>query len=184
MPDQQQVPSEVYATFCDSITQDSVKRIFGSLSFATTNNVQHIHLLLQSMGGSVGDGICLYNFLKTFPIELTVYNCGSVASIAVLPYIAASKRKTSAGATFMIHRTTGSAQPTSATRLHSLAETVVLDDKRTEAILRKHIKLSDEEWAALDKQDLWFSAEEAVKAGFADEIGDFSPPKGSAIYAI
>lgn len=174
----------MYAVFCDGITQDSAKRLVGSLSFASTNKALHVHLMFQSIGGTVGDGIFLYNFIKTYPLPLTLYNCGSVASIAVLPFIAASKRKTSAGATFMIHRTTGGSQPTSATRLHSLAESVILDDQRTETILRSHIKLTNEEWTALDRQDLYFSAEQAVKARFADEIADFSPPLGTEIYAI
>ena len=84
----------------------------------------------------------------------------------------------------MIHRTMGSSQLTTAGRLHSIAESVVLDDKRTEAILRAHVKLSPEEWTALDQHDLWFSAEEAIKAGFADEVGEFSPPKGSQLFTI
>ena len=178
------LPEDVYAVFCDSINQESIKRLFASLSFATQKKIKHVHLMFQSIGGMVADGVCLYNFIKALPIDLTIYNCGSVSSIAVLAYIAATKRKTSASATFMLHRTTGSSQPASAGRLHSLAESVVLDDKRTDAILRAHIKLSPEEWTALDKHELWFSAEEAIKAEIANEIGEFDPPKGTEIYTI
>jgi ATP-dependent protease ClpP protease subunit len=105
-------------------------------------------------------------------------------SIAAIAFLGASKRKTSARATFMIHRTTASPQSASAGRLHSVAESVVFDDQRTEAILKSHFNLSPEEWADLDKRELWFSAEEAIKAGLAEEIGEFSPSKGSKLYTI
>jgi ATP-dependent Clp protease, protease subunit len=180
----QPLPQEIYAVFCEGVNEGSVKRLCASLSFATQNNIRHVHLMFQSTGGTVGDGICLYNFIKALPIDLTIYNCGSVVSIAALAYLGAKKRKTSASATFMLHRTTGASQPATAGRLHSIAESVVLDDKRTETILRSHVRLSPEEWAALDKHELWFSAEEAIKAGLADEIGEFGPPKGSQIYTI
>lgn len=177
-------PQEVYAIFCDGINQEAVKRLSASLSFATQNNITNVHLLFQSTGGSVSDGVCLYNIFKALPIDLTVYNCGSVMSIAAIAFLGAGKRKTSARATFMIHRTTASPQSASAGRLHSVAESVVLDDQRTEAILKGHLKLSPEEWTELDSRELWFSAEEAIKAGLAEEVSEFSPPKGSKIYTI
>lgn len=178
------LPSEVYGVFCGLIDDDSVRRLFNSFAFATQNKIQHVHLLLQSTGGMVSDGVCLYNFLKALPIEVTLYNCGTISSIAVIAFLGAKKSKASAHATFMIHRTTGSPQSATSGRLHSVAESVVMDDKRTESILREHVKLSDEEWADLDKRDLWFSAEEAVKLGFATEIGEFGPPVGQQLFSI
>jgi ATP-dependent Clp protease, protease subunit len=177
-------PQEVYAVFCDAVNQESVKRLSASLSFASQNNIGHVHLLLQSTGGTVSDGVCLYNIFKALPIDLTVYNCGSVMSVAAVAFLGASKRKTSARATFMLHRTTASPQSAHAGRLHSIAESVILDDQRTESILKSHLNLSPDEWSRLDKQELWFSADEAVKAGFADEIGEFGPPTGSKLYTI
>jgi ATP-dependent Clp protease protease subunit len=178
------IPPEVYGVFCGTINEDSVKRLFNSFAFATKNKIQHVHLMVQSSGGMVADGVCLYNFLRALPIEVTLYNCGTISSIAVIAYLGAKKRKTSARASFMIHRTTGSPQSATAGRLHSVAESVVMDDQRTESILREHVKLSPEEWADLDKHDLCFSAEEAVKLGFATEMGEFSPPLGSQVFSI
>jgi hypothetical protein len=42
----------------------------------------------------------------------------------------------------------------------------------------------EDEWATLDNQDVYFSGEEAVKNGIANEIGEFSPPRGSRIYSV
>jgi len=52
-------PAEAYAVFSDNINQDSVKRVFNGLAGAMANKIAHVHLLFQSSGGFVGDGICL-----------------------------------------------------------------------------------------------------------------------------
>jgi Protease subunit of ATP-dependent Clp proteases len=177
---------EVFAIFAGEIDQSSVNRFFSNFAVASapSNHVSHVHLLLQSSGGFVSDGVCLYNFFRSLPIDLTIYNAGSISSIAVIAYLGAKKRKASARATFMLHRTSVSPQSASAARLKSLADNVVLDDKRTESILREHITLHQDRWAMLNYHDQWFSAEEAVEAGLADEIADFAPPSGSQIYNI
>jgi ATP-dependent Clp protease protease subunit len=51
-------------------------------------------------------------------------------------------------------------------------------------ILRAHIKMGQEKWAHLDRADLWFSPQEAIECGVADEVGDFAPPKGSVMYNV
>ena len=178
------LPSEVWAVFCGSIDQAAVQRIFQAFGTAMTATVKNIHLLFQSTGGVVGDGVCLYNYFRCLTIDLTLYNVGSVQSIAVVAYLGAKKRKTSARATFMIHRTTYVPQPADAYRLKIATHLVTTDDQRTESILRDHIHLSDGDWSDLNNHEFTFSGEEAVKIGMADEIGEFSPPSGSMIYNI
>jgi ATP-dependent Clp protease protease subunit len=178
------LPPEVYGTFSSPINQDSVRNIFAAAAHASQNNVKHLHILFQSTGGSVPDGIALYNFLKTAPIEITLYNCGAVQSIAAIAYLAAKHRKTSARATFMYHRVTGTAQAAQANRLKFLAHTVTLDDQRLESIMREHIDMPNDNWTALDTSDLWFSADEAVKSKIADEIAEFAPPIGCQFYCL
>jgi ATP-dependent Clp protease protease subunit len=176
--------SEVYAVFAGPIDQGAVQRIFAGIAGVTSNKIECVHLLWQSGGGNVGDSVCLYNFFRALPVDLTLYNVGSIASGAVIAYLGAKKRKTSATATFMVHRTQSPLQSATAERLHALAHSVTLDDERTEAILREHIKLSDEKWAVHRAADLWLSAKEAVECNLADEIGDFSPPVGTQVYNL
>jgi ATP-dependent Clp protease protease subunit len=177
-------PEEVYVVFCDQINAETVKKLAVSSSYASQNNIRHIHLMFQSTGGFVGDGVFLYNLFRAVPIDLTIYNCGSVSSIAAVAFLGAGKRKASAGATFMIHRTTVSPQAAPAARLHAITKSIVSDDDRTETILRSHVNLTDDEWNTLDKAELWFSAEEALAKGFIDEIADFCPPKGSKLFTV
>jgi len=38
-----------------------------------------LHLPLQSSGVTLGDGVCLYNYLRAVPIEVVAYNVGEFA---------------------------------------------------------------------------------------------------------
>ena len=54
-----QLPPVVYAVFSGEINQESVRRIITGTT-SVMGQVQHVHLLFQSNGGYIGDGICLY----------------------------------------------------------------------------------------------------------------------------
>jgi ATP-dependent Clp protease protease subunit len=176
--------TQAYAVFCGQIDQAAVQRIFQTLTTAIGNRFSHFHLLFQSTGGYVGDGVCLYNFFRSLPIDLTLYNVGSIQSIGVVAYLGAKHRKTSARATFMIHRTFFSPQIATSHSLKASLEALSLDDARTESILRDHLRLPEEKWNALKSEDLFFSGEEAIRLGFADEFGEFSAPPGNLIFNI
>jgi len=176
--------SDTYAWFAGPIDQNAVLRFFNFFSLAGQDNIPHIHLLLQSGGGMVGDGICLHNFFRNSPIPLTVYNSGTCASIAAVAYLGAMKRKVSAYGTFMLHKTHASPQTANAQRLHAAARSVVLDDGRTEAILKRDLHLSDAQWADHENFDLWLSAQEAVQCGLSTEVGEFTPPLGQRVFNV
>ncbi len=176
--------NEVYAVFCGTVEQATTQRIFQAVAGAMANQVTRLHLLFQSTGGMVADGICLYNFLRTCPLPVTLYNCGTIASIGVIAYLGAQERQTSASATFMVHRTTASPQFATTAILEAVTKGIALDDQRTEAILRNHVKLTDEQWLKLDRADQFFSASEAVAIGLATRIGEFSPPRGMQVFNI
>ena len=179
-------PVEVYGTFSGTIDQLALNRIFSTGAFVTNAipRIGRVHLLFQTSGGLVADGVCLYNYFRTFPAPLTLYNAGSVQSIGTIAFLGAAQRKTSARATFMLHRTRASPQFAQAEALQQFADGVALDDRRTEAILRHHVALTSAQWAQLDRGDLQFSSEEALRIGLASEIGDFAPPAGTGVFNI
>jgi len=178
------LPSEIYAVFNGPLDQETVTRIFNGLTAASTNGVKQFHLLFQSQGGGIAESITLFNLFRALPFELTLYNTGTVASGATLAYLGAKKRKASAHALFMIHRTQTTTQCANTQAIKSLADSAVINDQRMEAILRQHITMPSEKWFQLDYRDILFTAEEAVKAGIADEIGEFSPPSGSRLFNV
>jgi ATP-dependent protease ClpP protease subunit len=94
--------TDSYVVWAGPINQDNVQKFFQGLANVAAGGTQHIHLMLHSMGGYVSDGIALYNFFRALPTELTVYNAGACYSAAVLAYLGANKRRTSASAAFML----------------------------------------------------------------------------------
>jgi ATP-dependent Clp protease protease subunit len=134
--------------------------------------VKHVHALFQSAGGYLGDGVFLYNHFRSIPIELTLDNVGQISSVGVIAYLGATHRKTSRSATFMLHRSTNSPQFATAEKLSHIAKSVVLDDQRTEDIVRRHVKFPPELWETLRHQDIYLSGEDAARFGIADEIGE------------
>ena len=156
------------ATFVKALTQVSAQ-------------AKRLHILFQSWGGFVGDGVFLYNSLRKFPVEITFYNAGQVASAATLAYLGAHRRKTTANAIFMIHKGFNSPNAAGAGRLKAAASNLAMDDARMEGILRAHLRLPGDLWTQFLYHDLFLSGEDAVKYGLADEIGEFSPPLGANV---
>ena len=183
-PTQLNLPPEVHATLTGVLDQAATQRVLNSFSTASLNGVKQMHVLFQSSGGGIGEGVCLYNFFRSLQIDLTLYNVGTVSSVAVVAYLGAKGRKVSAHGTFMIHRTQTTTQAAHTQTVKAFAESAVLFDTTTEAILRQHITMPDEKWAHFNHNDLWFSADDAVKFGIADEIAEFAPPAGTKLYNI
>jgi ATP-dependent Clp protease, protease subunit len=172
-----------YIVFAGELNAASVQRIFNSVSMANAiSSASHVHLLFQSPGGRVDDGVCLYNFFRSLlPFDLTIYNCGSVQSMGTLAFLGAKFRKVSAHATFMIHRSRQKMEFGNAAELESCVEACTLDDSRIESILRAHLRLPDTLWEAFKSRDLTFNAVTSVELGIADEVVEFLPPREAKI---
>lgn len=138
------------------------------------------------MGGNVGDGLALYNYLRTYPIDVTLYNPGTVASVGVIIFLAAKHRIVSKHGTFMVHRSTSfPIGAHSAAKLEFTAKGLRIDDDRTENVLREYLTFSDREWSDLrNNAEFWFSAQDSITSGIATAFGDFTPPIGTKIFSI
>jgi ATP-dependent Clp protease, protease subunit len=179
------LPKTVYGMFTGQINQEHLQRIFQGFGAASNSGVVALHAYFQSTGGFVNEGIALYNFFRTLPFELHLYNGGSVASIAAVAFLGAKHRYASANATFMIHKTHMSPPPgTNAARLRAFADSIEIDDQRTRAIFDSSLKL---EKGVLDQHietELPFTAAAALTAGIIHKIKDFDPPKDAQIFNI
>jgi ATP-dependent protease ClpP protease subunit len=108
---------------------------------------------------------------------------GVVSSVAVIAYLGAKTRKVSRHATFMIRRPQTN-QVTNNDTVEAPAESAILFDETVEAILKEHINMPANRWAHFSRNDLWFSAEQAVKYGIAHEIDDFVAPADTKIWTL
>ena len=99
-------------------------------------------------------------------------------------YLGAKYRKTSKYGSFMIHKTF--INPINATldKLETTSQSLLLDDTRTEGILKERAKLTREQWETHRQGDLWLSADDALAAGIATEVAEFAPPAGYRIFNV
>lgn len=177
--------NELYATLAGRIDDQVVKRLFDRLAEMVRDGTPRLHLMIQSTGGIINDGIALYNYLKNLPIEITSYNAGTVQSIAVIVFLAAKKRCASRSATFMLHKATFySGAPTTSVQLNAATQSLLVDDGRIENILKQTISMPEDKWNVHRFTDLFVTAEEALAYGLIDEIADFAPPAGAMLINI
>lgn len=177
-------PEHFYGLFAGSIDQQAVMRFHNALSLASRENASHIHLLFQCSGGIVGDGISLYNLFRACPVDLTLYNVGSVCSIGVIAFLGAKHRKTSKYGTFMIHKAYLGPVIATADKFVAHANQMAIDDARIEAILKTETKIAADKWDVHKYADVWFSADDAIQAGIADGFGEFAPVVGKPIFNV
>jgi ATP-dependent Clp protease, protease subunit len=177
--------TEAWYTLSGDVNSDMVHRMFEAIAEMTEEGIETAHILLQSNGGYVSDGLCLYNYMANAPIEFVMYNGGAVASIACTVYLAGTRRYCSSTARFMVHKSHATASPGSRPdALNIIVEGLRADDARTEQILRQKIELSPEQWAIHQYSDLHLNSADAKTAKMVDEVRDFAPPKGKRVRNI
>ncbi|MES2125897.1 MAG: ATP-dependent Clp protease proteolytic subunit [Pseudomonadota bacterium] len=177
--------SQAYFTLSGDVNSDMVHRMFEAVSEMTSEGIDTAHILVQSNGGYVSDGLCLYNFMVNAPVTFVMYNAGAVASIAVILFLCGKRRYASSTARFMVHKSHATASPGARPdALNIIVEGLRADDARTEQILRRHITLTPEQWAVHQYSDLHLNSADAKTAGMIDDVADFMPPKGFHIRNI
>jgi ATP-dependent Clp protease protease subunit len=177
--------TEAWFTLSGDVNSDMVHRMFEAVSMMTEDGLETAHVLLQSNGGYVSDGLCIYNYLHNLPIEFVMYNGGAVASIACTVFLSGRRRYCSSTARFMVHKSHATASPGSRPdALSIIVEGLRADDARTEQILREHIKLNEEQWRIHQHADLHLNSHDAKQAGMVMDIKDFAPPKGHHVRNI
>lgn len=132
-------------------------------------DVKDILLSINSPGGSVFDGLAIYNALRSSGANVTVKVMGIAASIASVIAMAGKKIVMPENAFMMVHNPLGGGFGYSED-LRAIADAM---DKVGESLIATYVARtgkSAEEVKALLDAETYMSAEEAVSLGFADEL--------------
>jgi len=142
-------------------------------------SARSIELHLNTPGGEVFDGIAIYNALKMHDAEVTVIVDSLAASIGSVIAQAGDKVVMQKNASMMIHDAHGLAIGNSED-MRTLAELLDKTSDNIASIYAERSGTSADDWRSAMKAETWYSADEAVKAGLADEVGgDGSDSKNS-----
>jgi ATP-dependent protease ClpP protease subunit len=131
--------------------------------------VAELTVRVNSPGGSVFDGVAIYNALKRHDAAITVWIDGIAASIASMIAMAGDEVVMSENAMLMLHDPSALVLGT-ATDMRGMAEALDRMKAGMVAAYRDKSGRDDAEIEALMQAETWLSAQEAVDLGLADRI--------------
>ena len=157
------------------ITERTVHKLIGDLeAFSREYPNRPITLTINSQGGVVVDGYALYDFLQRLKQRghhLTTVVLGLVASMGGLLLQAGNERVMTPRTWMMVHEVQGLVEGSYSDMKNVLGFNKRLQDQALE-ILAERAKLSKPTLKKKWKDDWWLSAEDALKAGFIDRVGE------------
>ena len=128
-----------------------------------------LRVRVSSPGGSVFEGVALANALRAHPADVTVQVDGIAASIASVIAMAADRVVVQPQAMIMIHDAAGVCLGNAQDMQDMAALLDKISDNIADAYSAKAGGTRDE-WRTRMRAESWFTAEEAVEAGLADEV--------------
>lgn len=133
-----------------------------------------IDVHINSYGGEVVDGFAIYQALKNHPATINVTVDALAASIASVIAMAGDTVKMAPKAELMIHDGHVNIQGNAA-QLSKMVDTLERVSNNIASVYADRAGGEVADWRNAMQQETWFSAEEAVKYGLADEIVKSSP---------
>ena len=131
---------------------------------------KEITMYINSPGGSVSDGLALYDVMEMVSCPIRTVCVGTAASMGALLFAAGDSRDILPHATVMIHDPLTTGVSGSALHIEEASRRLMETRKTTAEIIAKHTGHSLEEVYEKTKQDSYFKAAEAVAWGLADRI--------------
>jgi len=128
---------------------------------------QSIKLILNSEGGSVQDGLDMYNAIEARAADITCYISGYALSIASVIPLAASRVISPISSIWMIHDPWTMAQG-NADEMRAAAEMLDRHAETLAEIYSKHTGKSKKAMREAMKAETWFTGSEAAEYGLAD----------------
>lgn len=127
-----------------------------------------IRIRLNSGGGDVFAGIEIYNYLKNHPSNVTVEITALAASAASIIAMAGDKVIMDTGSSMMIHQASTVAWGDKSELQKAMSALETIDGSLVD-IYAERTGMDAAELETLLTGETWFTADEAVEKGFADE---------------
>ena len=135
---------------------------------------------IDSPGGSVTDGMAIYDTMQYVKCDVSTICIGMAASMGafLLAGGAKGKRMILPNAEVMIHQPSGGTQG-QATEIQIAAEHIIRTKKKLNEILAQNTGKPVEQVAEDTERDNWLTAEEALEYGLVDKIIEKRPESDS-----
>jgi ATP-dependent protease ClpP protease subunit len=134
---------------------------------------------LNTPGGDAFDGIAIYGALKSHKAHVEMRIDSLAASAGSFIAQAGDERIIARNATVMIHDAHGLVVGNHAD-MTAMAELLDKTSDNVADIYAQRAGGTVESWRAAMKAETWYNADEAVAAGLADRVDDYTPATGNA----
>ena len=163
----------LYGDIGESWSGDSVTAKDLSDELKNLAGVKEITLRINSPGGNVFDGLAMYNSLKKFPARIITEIDGMALSIASIVALAGDEVRMAGNAVYMIHNPWTMTSGDSAEMRKVADQLDLVRDSLAGTYAAKTKELASlEQISDWMNAETWFNADEALKAGFVDQITD------------
>jgi ATP-dependent Clp endopeptidase proteolytic subunit ClpP len=148
------------------------KDVTNLLTKAKNDGYSKINLRIHSPGGSVSEGLAIYNVIQNLGLQVVAYIDGIAASMASVMMLACDEVYASKLARVMTHQARAGVQGT-ASQLREVATQLESTNEQFAEIYATKAK-KDKKWVMEnwlpDGKDVWFTAKQALEAGLVDKI--------------
>lgn len=178
---------EAFIKFYAQVNQNTVIQLQRQIEQLLLQGMKTLHLLLSTPGGSVHDGISVYNLLKGLPISVNTYNFGSVDSIGVVMFCAGQNRYSVPHARFLLHPVAmqvGAPQTFDEPLIEEKLKLLKADQTNIAKVISATINKTVEEVQNLIHSRTTLEPEKALQIGLVTEIKSSLVPAGVQLYSI
>ncbi|SIT41837.1 proteolytic subunit of ClpA-ClpP and ClpX-ClpP ATP-dependent serine proteases [Paraburkholderia ribeironis] len=165
------------------VNEESASLIVAQMLFLESENPdKDISFYINSPGGSVYDGLAIYDTMQFIRPQVSTLCTGFAASMGTFLLSAGQRGKRYAlpNARIMIHQPSGGSQGTAAD-VEIQAKEVLYQRARLNAIMAGHTRRSVEEIARDTDRDNFMSAHEAKEYGLIDDVLETRASLGGTI---
>ena len=147
---------------------------------AAGDDVEMIHVTINSRGGEADHGLSIYNYLRNHKALVSVRIDGIAASSASVIAMAGDEIIMPANALMMVHNPWTFAMG-NATELRKTADDLEQFEKALMATYLARTGRNEDDVRALLEGETWLTAQEAVELGFADQVEALQRPAAAAL---
>jgi ATP-dependent protease ClpP protease subunit len=177
----------VYVSFSAEINPKTTESLLAVLAQQVTDGFDEVYLLLSTPGGTVMNGINLYNVMRSMPFRLITHNVGNVDSIGNAIFLAGEERYACPNSTFMFHGVGFDINQAIRLEEKNVRETLgslLSDQKRIGDIIASRTTIMGREIRKLFREAQTKDAAYARANGIINDIRDVQIPSGAPILQL
>lgn len=149
--------------------RDKDRDAYGIVKELQDVDADEIHVYINSTGGSVAEGLAIYNVLKSHHAKIYTYDSGFACSAASVAFMAGDERIMYSSSLFMIHNAWSYGEGNAAYFRKQAEDLDIITQATINAYMEK-VTITEEEVKEMMDKETWLSAEKAKEYGFATKI--------------